>query len=64
MKGDLCCLNGRLMRHDPQDDDPEMLTDLRQCPDCEGDGCDDGDGGGHQGEPVAKFGRSDLWKGA
>lgn len=55
MKGDLYCIDGRLMRHDPQYDDPELLTDLRACPDCSGDGCSD------DGEPVEKFGRSRKW---
>lgn len=31
------------MRHDPQDDDPELETDVGQCPDCSGDGCGDSD---------------------
>ncbi len=53
MKGDLYCVEGRLLRHDPQFDDPDLQTDVGQCPDCSGDGCDD--------EPVAKTGRSHLW---
>ena len=55
MKGDLHCVEGRLLRHDPQFDDPELQTDIDQCPDCSGDGC------GDDGEPVAKVGRSRLW---
>lgn len=39
MKGDLRCIEGRLFRHDPQHDDPDLETDVGQCPDCEGDGC-------------------------
>ena len=34
------CLDGRLMRHDPQDDDPSLETDLGACPNCGGRGCD------------------------
>ena len=40
MKGDTRCVDGRLMRHDPQFDDPELETDRGQCPECEGRGCD------------------------
>ena len=54
-KGDLRCIEGRLFRHDPQYDDPDLETDIGQCPDCSGDGCGDG------GEPVSKSGRSDFW---
>lgn len=38
-KGDLWCIDGRLWRHDPQSDDPELQTDIGQCPDCSGHGC-------------------------
>ena len=38
MKGDLRCIEGRLFRHDPQWDDPDLETDVRECPDCSGDG--------------------------
>lgn len=55
MKGDLYCVDGRLMRHDPQFDDPELCTDIGECPDCSGDGC------GDDGEPVSKAGRSRAW---
>ncbi len=34
------CVDGRLMRHDPQPDDPSLQTDVGQCPDCGGRGCD------------------------
>lgn len=34
------CLDGRLMRHDPQPDDPCLETDIGQCPDCDGAGCE------------------------
>ena len=39
MKGDIRCVDGRRYRHDPQFDDPELETDVGQCPDCEGEGC-------------------------
>lgn len=55
MKYDIYCVSGRLLRHDPQDDDPELQTDIGQCPDCSGQGCDD------DGEPVQKVGRSWKW---
>jgi hypothetical protein len=42
------CVEGRLMRHDPQPDDPELMTDIGQCEDCSGDGC------GDENEPVYK----------
>lgn len=35
------CVEGRLYRHDPQDDDPDLETDIGQCPECDGAGCDD-----------------------
>lgn len=40
MKGDTRCVDGRLMRHDPQDDDPSLETDRGVCPDCDGEGCE------------------------
>jgi len=40
MKGDLRCLDGRLMRHDPQPDDPDLEADRGVCPDCGGRGCE------------------------
>ena len=40
MKGDLRCVDGRLMRHDPQSDDPYLETDRGECPDCAGEGCE------------------------
>lgn len=40
MKGDLRCVEGRLFRHDPQYDDPDLETDVGQCPECDGDGCE------------------------
>lgn len=55
MKGDLRCIDGRLMRHDPQSDDPDLETDIGTCPDCSGDGCGDDD------EPAEKRGRSQDW---
>lgn len=33
------CEDGRLMRHDPQSDDPYLETDRGKCPDCDGKGC-------------------------
>lgn len=51
MKGDLCCIDGRLWRHDPQYDDPDLETDIGTCPDCSGQGCSD------DSEPVSKIGR-------
>ncbi len=56
MKGDLTCVGGRLMRHDPQDDDPYLETDVGEYPDCSGDGC--GDWNGDYREPVSKVGRT------
>lgn len=50
-KGEFRCVEGRLMRHDPQPDDPELEVDCGLCPDCSGDGC------GDEGEAVGKFGR-------
>ena len=55
MKGDLRCIEGKVYRHDPQHDDPDLETCLGTCPDCSGDGCSD------DGEPVPKPGRSDYW---
>lgn len=37
------CVEGRLLRHDPQPDDPELMTDRGECPDCEGKGCPERD---------------------
>lgn len=34
MKGDIRCVEGRLMRHDPQPDDPDLETDRGPCPEC------------------------------
>lgn len=58
MKGDLYCISGRLYRHDPQDDDPELMTDIGTCPDCSGDGCADDD---DDSPAVSKAGRSAKW---
>ncbi len=33
------CVDGRLLRHDPQPDDPYLQTDVGKCPDCDGKGC-------------------------
>ena len=56
MKGDLRCIEGRLFRHDPQWDDPDLETDVGQCPDCSGEGW------GDDGEAVPKTGRSRAWR--
>ena len=40
MRGELSCVGGRLMRHDPQPDDPYLQTDRGICPDCGGVGCE------------------------
>ncbi len=34
------CVDGRLMRHDPQPDDPYLETDIGECGECEGVGCE------------------------
>lgn len=41
MRGNLRCIDGQLMRHDPQPDDPDLETDVGKCPDCNGNGCDE-----------------------
>lgn len=56
MKGDLHCVDGRLLRHDPQHDDPDLETDIGQCPYCEGKGC--GDWNGDYREPFRLTDRS------
>ncbi len=33
------CVEGRLLRHDPQHDDPYLETDVGECDDCGGKGC-------------------------
>jgi hypothetical protein len=43
-KGGTRCIEGRLWRHDPQHDDPDLETDIGQRPECEGKGCDQDDG--------------------
>ncbi len=40
MKGDIRCVEGRSMRHDPQYDDPDLETDIGECDLCNGVGCD------------------------
>lgn len=55
MKGHITCINGRLMHHTPQPDDPDLETDMGECPDCSGDGCSD------DGEPTEKRGYSEEW---
>lgn len=34
------CIDGRIMRHDPQPDDPSLESDIGKCPECNGKGCD------------------------
>ena len=34
------CVEGRTFRHDPQHDDPDLETDIGQCEECEGRGCE------------------------
>ena len=41
--GDYRCEDGRMMRHDPQPDDPYLETDIGQCETCDGKGCDQPD---------------------
>lgn len=41
------CVDGRMMRHDPQPDDPNLETDIGKCEVCEGEGCDDSEDGVH-----------------
>lgn len=38
MKGDTRCIDGRLQRHVPQQDDPDLETDIGECPECQGEG--------------------------
>jgi hypothetical protein len=40
MRGDVRCVDGRRCRHDPQEDDPYLETDVGPCNECEGIGCD------------------------
>jgi hypothetical protein len=40
MKGDLRCVEGRIWRHDPQDEDPYCETDRGECEECGGKGCE------------------------
>jgi hypothetical protein len=47
------CVDGRLMRHDPQFDDPDLETDVGECPECEGDGCKECDCCGNR-APVSR----------
>lgn len=34
------CVDGREYRHDPMPDDPYLETDIGQCTECDGEGCD------------------------
>lgn len=38
MKGDTRCIDGRVLRHDPQPDDPDLETDIGECGVCDGNG--------------------------
>lgn len=59
MKGDIRCVEGRLMRHDPQFDDPELETDIGECPECEGNGHNCADcGASHAEETWDSYARS------
>ena len=42
------CEDGNLMRHNPQHDDPELETNVGQCPECRGKGCSDEEDGGRR----------------
>lgn len=33
------CIDGRVWHHDPQPDDPDLETDIGECPLCGGEGC-------------------------
>ena len=35
------CVDGRLMLHEPQSDDPDFETDRGECPVCDGQGCEE-----------------------
>jgi hypothetical protein len=35
VRGDVRCLDGRLFRHDPQWDDPDLETDVGACAGCD-----------------------------
>lgn len=48
-KGDIRCIEGRRMRHDPQHDDPDLETDIGKCTECEGAGCEELEACGHCG---------------
>lgn len=39
-RGDTRCVEGRLYRHDPQHDDPDLETDIGTCPECDGKDCE------------------------
>lgn len=34
------CVDGQVMRHDPQLDDPYLETDIGKCEECNGFGCE------------------------
>lgn len=39
-RGDTRCVEGRIMRHDPFFDDPDLETDVGACPDLHRGKCD------------------------
>lgn len=49
----LQCVEGRILRHDPQSDDPYLQTDIGSCPDCYGLGCSE--------ENSEKYGKAYFW---
>ena len=53
-RGEIRCVDGRLMRHDPQFDDPDLETDVGKCPECDGEGCAECDACGKMKPGVSK----------
>jgi len=43
LRDSIQCVDGRAMRHDPQPDDPHLQTDIGECEECGGKGCDETD---------------------
>lgn len=39
-EGSQRCIDGRVMRRDPQRDDPYLETDIGECEECDGYGCE------------------------
>jgi hypothetical protein len=44
MMSETRCVEGRCMRHDPQLDDPYFETDIGECAECGGKGCEPEEG--------------------